>query len=87
VIDVLNRVRGPFNLSTAQLETAEAAVRDRDMSSAAAPRTRRMRDWLADALNEIGVPCDDSHGQFRPGPLRRCRRGRGLRRLPEGGRA
>ena len=28
IIDVLNRIRGPFNLSTAALAAAEAAVRD-----------------------------------------------------------
>ena len=30
IVDVLNRVRGPFNLSNTQLDTAEAAVRDQD---------------------------------------------------------
>ena len=30
IIDVLNRVRGPFNLSTTQLDVAEAAVRVRE---------------------------------------------------------
>jgi histidinol-phosphate aminotransferase len=30
VVEVLNRVRGPFNLSTAALAAGEAAVRDRD---------------------------------------------------------
>lgn len=64
VIDVLNRVRGPFNLSTTQLETAEAAVRDRAHTDRCRTENARMRDWLADALNEIGVPCDAPHANF-----------------------
>ncbi len=64
VIDVLNRVRGPFNLSTTQLETAEAAVRDRAHTDRCRSENARMRAWLADALNEIGVPCDVPHANF-----------------------
>ena len=38
IIDVLNRIRGPFNLSNAALEGAEAAMRDRDILPAASQR-------------------------------------------------
>jgi histidinol-phosphate aminotransferase len=64
VIDVLNRVRGPFNLSTTQLEAAEAAVRDRDHVARCRAENARMRTWLASALAELGVPSDTSMANF-----------------------
>ena len=64
IIDVLNRVRGPFNLSTAALETAEAAVRDQDYVAKCRVDNARMRSWLAEALAEIGVPSDTSCANF-----------------------
>ena len=64
VIDVLNRIRGPFNLSTTQLETAEAAVRDQDWVARCRTENARMRHWLAEALAEIGVPSDTSMANF-----------------------
>jgi histidinol-phosphate aminotransferase len=64
IIDVLNRIRGPFNLSTTQLETAEAAVRDQDWVTKCRLENARMRTWLAGALAELGVPSDTSMANF-----------------------
>lgn len=64
IIDVLNRIRGPFNLSTTQLETAEAAVRDQDWVAKCRSENARLRHWLAEALAEIGVPSDVSMANF-----------------------
>ena len=64
IIDVLNRVRGPFNLSTTQLETAEAAVHDQDHVAKCRAENARMRRWLAEALAELGVPSDTSTANF-----------------------
>ena len=64
VIDVLNRVRGPFNLSQAALNAAEAAVRDRAYVEHCRVENARWRGWLADALAEIGVPSDVSCANF-----------------------
>ncbi len=64
IIDVLNRVRGPFNLSTTQLEVAEAAVRDQDFVARCRADNARMRSWLAGALAELGVPSDTSMANF-----------------------
>ncbi|MFD1911715.1 histidinol-phosphate transaminase [Halodurantibacterium flavum] len=64
VIDVLNRIRGPFNLSTTQLEVAEAAVRDQDYVAKCRAENARLRIWLAEALAEHGVPCDISMANF-----------------------
>lgn len=64
VIDVLNRVRGPFNLSTVQQETAEAAARDQDWITRCRQENIRLRGWLADALAEKGIPSDPSFANF-----------------------
>lgn len=64
VIDVLNRVRGPFNLGAAQLAAAEAAVRDRAFVERARSENARMRTWLAKALAELGVVSDTSTANF-----------------------
>ena len=64
IVDVLNRIRGPFNLSTAQLETAEAAVRDQDHVDRCRAENTRLRAWLAEALAERGVPSDTSTANF-----------------------
>ena len=64
VIDVLNRLRGPFNLSTAQQEAAEAAVGDGEHLERCRSENARLRVWLAQALTEIGVACDESMANF-----------------------
>ncbi|MDO9641398.1 MAG: histidinol-phosphate transaminase [Pseudotabrizicola sp.] len=64
IVDVLNRIRGPFNLSTTQLEVAEAAVRDQDWVNKCRSENARMRHWLAEALAEVGVPSDTSMANF-----------------------
>jgi histidinol-phosphate aminotransferase len=64
IIDVLNRIRGPFNLSTTQLEVAEAAVRDQDHVTRCRAENNRMRSWMAEQLAEMGVPSDTSTANF-----------------------
>ena len=64
VIDVLSRMRGPFNVSNAALAAAEAAVRDVTYVSHCRTENARWRNWMADALGEIGVPSDVSLANF-----------------------
>lgn len=64
VIDVLNRVRGPFNLSQVALAGAEAAMRDREHVAHCRAENARNRAWLAEALAEKGVPSDTSTANF-----------------------
>ena len=65
IIDVLNRIRGPFNLSNTQLETAEAAVRDQEFVTRCRSENARMRHWLAEALAAVGVKAVASY-KFLP---------------------
>jgi len=64
IIDVLNRIRGPFNLSTAALVTAEAAVRDVAWVRRCRTENAKWRDWLARTLAEMGVPSDVATANF-----------------------
>jgi histidinol-phosphate aminotransferase len=64
VIEVLNRVRQPFNLSPTQLLTAEAAVRDQDWLRKVVADTLRNRAWLVEALRATGLSVDESHANF-----------------------
>lgn len=64
VIGVLNRVRGPFNLSMPQLDAAEAALGDREHVARCLNENTRLRAWLAEALAELGVPSDTSCANF-----------------------
>ncbi|WP_370213986.1 histidinol-phosphate transaminase [Roseovarius sp.] len=64
VIDVLNRVRGPFNLATPALAAAAAALRDTAWTEKCRNENSRLRAWLAEALAEHGVPSDTSTANF-----------------------
>ena len=64
VIDVLNRVRGPFNLSSTALAAAEAAIRDTAYADQCRAENSHWRAWLAEALAEVGVPSDTSCANF-----------------------
>ncbi|WP_372603327.1 histidinol-phosphate transaminase [Actibacterium sp.] len=64
LIDVMTRIRQPFNLSETQMATAEAAVRDVEYVEKCRAENTRMRAWLAEALAELGVPSDTSTANF-----------------------
>lgn len=64
IIDVLNRVRGPFNLSQTQMAAGEAAVRDRAYAEHCMAENARMRGWLARQLAALGIPSDTSLANF-----------------------
>ncbi|KIT14500.1 histidinol-phosphate transaminase [Jannaschia aquimarina] len=64
VIDVLNRIRGPFNLSNVALAAAEAAMRDREFVTRCRDVNREQRARLAAGLRELGLAVDDSAANF-----------------------
>lgn len=64
VIAVLERLRAPFNLSTAALTTAEAAIRDTAWTAHCRAENAGNRAAFAAALAEIGVPSDPSETNF-----------------------
>lgn len=64
VVDVLNRIRGPFNLSKIALAGAEAAVRDRDFVQMCLQANVEQRARLTNGLHQLGIACDDSQANF-----------------------
>ena len=64
VIDALGRIRGPFNLSTAALAAAEAAIRDAEYVVACREENAANRPRLAAGLAEMGISSDPSAANF-----------------------
>jgi len=64
IIDVLMRIRGPFNLSAPALAAAEAAMRDVAHTEKCRIENAKQRDWIASALAEMGIPSDTSTANF-----------------------
>lgn len=64
MVDVMTRIRQPFNLSVVQLAAAEAAVRDTDWRDSCAALNAAQRTRLTGALRQLGLACDESHANF-----------------------
>ncbi len=64
MIDVMTRIRQPFNLSVLQLAAAEAAVRDQNWVRHCAALNAEQRVRLTAALRQMGIACDESFGNF-----------------------
>lgn len=64
IVDTLNRIRGPFNLSGPALKAAHAAVRDVAYTERCRKINAKWRDWLAGELAALGIPSDPSHCNF-----------------------
>ena len=64
VIDVLNRARGPFNVSGPALAAGEAAIRDHDYVAHCAIQNEVWRDWLGKELRAAGFGVTPSSANF-----------------------
>ncbi|MEO1329797.1 MAG: histidinol-phosphate transaminase [Pseudomonadota bacterium] len=64
VVDTLNRVRGPFNVSAPAIAAGEAAIRDVDYAEACAIQNEVWREWLANELRRAGIETPRSWGNF-----------------------
>lgn len=64
MIEVMARIRQPFNLSGVQLAAAEAAMRDTDWVARCTDLNRAQRTRLVGALRQLGIACDAPHGNF-----------------------
>jgi histidinol-phosphate aminotransferase len=64
VADVLNRVRGPFNVSVPAQRAAAAALRDRRHVEEAIAHNDKWRSWLVEQIRKAGLRVDDSVGNF-----------------------
>jgi histidinol-phosphate aminotransferase len=64
IADVLNRVRGPFNVSTPALAAGIAAVEDTASLARASAHNDRWLPWFSERLAALGVPLTPSVGNF-----------------------
>ncbi|MEJ6392406.1 histidinol-phosphate transaminase [Gymnodinialimonas sp. 2305UL16-5] len=64
VIDTLNRIRGPFNLSVIAVAGAKAAVGDQAWVNECIRVNAAERARLTGGLRQLGIACDDSHANF-----------------------
>jgi histidinol-phosphate aminotransferase len=64
IVDAVNRIRGPFNVSTPAMRAAVAAIEDTahvDMSKA---YTEKWRNWLTDEIGKLGLKVTPSVANF-----------------------
>ncbi len=64
VVDVLSRIRGPFNVSSTGLAAAEAAIRDTAWAESCRRANAEWRSYLVSELNALGLPTDESAANF-----------------------
>lgn len=64
VADVLNRIRGPFNVSVPAQLAAAAALKDRAHVEASFAHNEKWRDWLTAEIRALGFRVDESVGNF-----------------------
>jgi histidinol-phosphate aminotransferase len=64
VADVLNRIRGPFNVTSSALAAGQAAVEDTDFVDLVFRHNKYWRDWFVRSLEEIGLESVPSVANF-----------------------
>jgi histidinol-phosphate aminotransferase len=64
IVDVMNRVRGPFNVNAPALAAGIAAIRDKAHQEQAIAHNERWLPWVSDELEKIGIKVTPSVGNF-----------------------
>jgi len=64
VMEVLGRLKGPFNVSAPALAAATAALEDVAYTEHCRAENEKWRGWLAAELEKIGIPSDPSFANF-----------------------
>ncbi|POF32782.1 histidinol-phosphate transaminase [Roseibium marinum] len=64
VIDALNRIRGPFNVSSVAIAAGIAAVRDREFVALSVDHNDKWLPWLTSELEKLGLRVTPSVGNF-----------------------
>ena len=64
IIDAMNRIRGPFNVSGVAIAAGVAAVRDREFISAAVQHNDKWLQWVTGELEKLGLSVTPSVGNF-----------------------
>lgn len=64
ITDVINRIRGPFNVSNPAIVAAAAAVRDTEFTAKAREFNNRWLKWLSEEIAALGLKVHPSIGNF-----------------------
>lgn len=64
IIDVLNRVRGPFNVSSAALAAGEAAIEDTAFAELCKSHNDYWLGWISAEIKKLGLNLTPSVGNF-----------------------
>lgn len=64
IADVLNRVRGPFNVTAAAIAAGAAAVADRQHAEKAVAHNDQWLTWTTEELRKLGLEVTPSVGNF-----------------------
>src|SRR5499427_10227089 len=64
IIDAVNRIRGPFNVSTPAMLAAVAAIEDTAHQQMSKAFTENWRNWLTDEIGKLGLKVTPSVANF-----------------------
>ncbi len=64
IIDILNRIRGPFNVTSAAIVAGTEAIRDREFIEKTVSHNRQWLFWLTEKISELGLEVTKSVGNF-----------------------
>jgi len=86
IADVLNRLRGPFNISSSAIAAGIAAINDRDFIEKSRRHNSQWREWTRNQLTALGIRVDNGIGNFvladfaphDPEPIRLALKERGI---------
>jgi histidinol-phosphate aminotransferase len=64
IVDAVNRIRGPFNVSTPAMLAAVAAIEDTAHQQMSKAHTEKWRNWLTEEVTKLGLKVTPSVANF-----------------------
>ena len=64
IVDAVNRIRGPFNVSTPAMLAAVAALEDTAHQQVSKTHTEKWRNWLSEEIRKLGLKVTPSVANF-----------------------
>jgi histidinol-phosphate aminotransferase len=64
IVDAVNRIRGPFNVSTPAMLAAVAAIEDTAHQQMSKAHTEKWRNWLTEEIQKLGLKVTPSVANF-----------------------
>ena len=64
IVDAMNRIRGPFNVSTPAMRAAVAAIEDTAHQQMSKTHTETWRNWLTEEIGKLGLKVTPSVANF-----------------------